>query len=145
MEYKTLTEALLPEVIQKYLEYYNTQEGGCWTCEKARRRIHPLMTLEGSLCLVQYDSQGQMTGFAMGYFKEFDDLRAYYLEEILIFSGCQNQGYGTAFLKELETRARQNGAEHLELLCVADPHHLHFYTKAGYAPSANLAVMGKHF
>ncbi len=88
---------------------------------------------------------GETTGFVMGYYKEFDDLKAYFLEEIVIFTGFQNKGYGTLFLQELEARIRENGAEHVELLSVNDEHHMHFYQKLGFYPAKNLTMMGKHF
>lgn len=86
-----------------------------------------------------------MTGFLMGYYKEFDDLKAYFLEEIVIFEKYQNKGYGSAFLKELETIVKNNGAEHMELISVNDEHHMHFYEKLGFYAASNLAMMGKHF
>jgi len=93
---------------------------------------------------VQY-VDGKMTGFVMGYYKEFDDLKAYFLEEIVIFKEYQNKGYGAGFLEYLEAVVRQNGVEHLELISVNDEHHIHFYKKLGFYAASNLAMMGKHF
>ncbi len=144
MEYIKLTEENLDKVIHKYIEYYNSCEGGCWTYEKAYKRIHQVVSIEGAECMVQYDDS-ELVGFLMGYYKEFDDLKAYFLEEIVIFSNHHNKGYGTALLKELEERARKNGAEHIELISVNDEHHMHFYKKLGFYAASNLAMMGKHF
>lgn len=144
MEYIKLTEENISNVVHNYIEYYNTCEEGCWTYEKAYKRIHQVMTIEDSECMVQYD-EGKMTGFVMGYYKEFDDLKAYFLEEIVIFSGNQNKGYGSAFLTELENIVKSNGAEHVELISVNDEHHMHFYKKQGFYAASNLAMMGKHF
>ena len=144
MQYTKLTEENLDAVVRSYVEYYNTFEDGCWTYEKAYKRIHQVMTIEDAECMVQYDD-GKMTGFVMGYYKEFDDLRAYFLEEIVIFAASQNKGYGTAFLKELEDVTRRNGVEHIELISVNDEHHMHFYKKSGFYAASNLAMMGKHF
>ncbi len=144
MEYVNLTEENIDLVLNNYVDYYNNCEGGCWTYEKAYKRIHQVMTIEGAECLVQYDDE-KMTGFAMGYYKEFDDLKAYFLEEIVIFAEYQNKGYGTAFLNELEVVIRQNGVEHIELISVNDEHHMHFYEKIGYYAASNLKMMGKHF
>lgn len=144
MEYVNLTEENIDLVVNNYVDYYNNFEGGCWTYEKAYKRIHQVMTIEGAECLVQYDDE-KMTGFAMGYYKEFDDLKAYFLEEIVIFAEYQNKGYGTAFLNELEVVIRQNGVEHIELISVNDEHHMHFYEKIGYYAASNLKMMGKHF
>lgn len=98
MEYRKLTEENINEVINAYVDYYNNQEDGCWSYEKAYKRIHQVMTIEGSESMVQY-ADGKMTGFVMGYYKEFDDLRAYYLAEIVIFKEYQNKGYGSMFLE----------------------------------------------
>jgi len=144
MEYVKLTEENIDSVIKAYVDYYNNHEDGCWTYEKAYKRIHQVMTIEGSESMVQY-ADGKMTGFAMGYYKEFDDLRAYFLEEIVIFKEYQNKGYGVAFLEHLEEVVRENGVEHLELISVNDAHHMHFYKKLGFYAASNLAMMGKHF
>jgi len=144
MEYVKLTEENIDSVIKAYVDYYNNHEDGCWTYEKAYKRIHQVMTIEGSESMVQY-ADGKMTGFAMGYYKEFDDLRAYFLEEIVIFKEYQNKGYGAAFLEHLEEVVRENGVEHLELISVNDAHHMHFYKKLGFYAASNLAMMGKHF
>lgn len=144
MEYVKLTEENMEGVVLNYVNYYNTCEGGCWTYEKAYKRIHQVMTIEDSECFVQYDD-GKMSGFVMGYYKEFDDLKAYFLEEIVIFAEYQNKGYGAAFMEELERVVRQNGVEHLELISVNDEHHMYFYKKLGFYAASNLAMMGKHF
>ena len=112
MEYRTLTEENLEEVVKKYVEYYNTCENGCWTYEKAYKRIHQVMTIEDSECMILYEKE-EMIGFLMGYYKEFDDLKAYFLEEIVIFLDYQNKGYGTVLLKKLEEIVKKNGAEHI--------------------------------
>lgn len=144
MEYQKLTEENIEEVVRNYVEYYNNHDNGCWTYEKAYKRIHQVFTIEDAECMVQYEA-GEMTGFVMGYYKVFDDLKAYFLEEIVIFAGHQNKGYGAEFLKELERIVRENGVEHLELISVNDEHHMHFYKKLGFFAAKNLVMMGKHF
>ena len=144
INYVKLTEENINEVVEAYVDYYNNCEDGCWTLEKAYKRIHQVMTIEGSESFVQY-VDGKMTGFVMGYYKEFDDLKAYFLEEIVIFKEYQNKGYGAGFLEYLEAVVRQNGVEHLELISVNDEHHMHFYKKLGFYAASNLAMMGKHF
>jgi len=144
MEYIKLTDENLDKVIENYIDYYNNCENGCWTYEKAYKRIHQVMTMEGAECMVQYDNN-EMVGFLMGYYKEFDDLKAYFLEEIVVFSNQQNKGYGTALLTELEERVKENGTEHIELISVNDEKHSHFYGKLGFYAANNLVMMGKHF
>ena len=144
MDYTKLTEENISAVVNAYVDYYNNCEDGCWTYEKAYKRIHQVMTIEDAECFVQYDN-GKMTGFVMGYYKEFDNLKAYFLEEIVIFAEYQNKGYGAAFMEELERVIRKNGVEHLELISVNDEHHMHFYKKLGLYAASNLVMMGKHF
>ena len=144
MEYIKLTDENIDEVVKNYVDYYNNYEKGCWTYEKAWKRIHQVMTIEGAECFVRYDD-GKMSGFVMGYYKEFDDLMAYFLEEIVVFAEYQNKGYGAALMQELERVVRKNGVEHLELISVNDEHHMHFYKKLGFYAASNLSMMGKHF
>lgn len=144
MEYTIMTGQDVPVIAKAYMEYYNRHENGCWQYEKAYKRIHQIVTIEDSLCLIQRE-QGQITGFEIGFFKEYDDLTAYYLEEIVILAEYQNKGYGTALLQEVEMRAKERGAEHIELVSVNDAHHMQFYSSFGMYAAANLKVMGKHF
>lgn len=145
MKYDKMRETDVDEIARRYMEYYNNHEGGCWNYEKAYKRIHQMVTMEDSLCLIQRDGLGNPTGFAIGYFKEYDDISAYYLEEIVIFAEYQNKGYGTQFLKEIEKYVLASGAEHIELMSVNDEHHMHFYTGFGMYAATNLKVMGKRY
>ena len=144
MEYVKLTEENIDLVVSCYVEYYNTHEGGCWTYDKAYKRIHQVMTIEDAECMVQYD-KGEITGFVMGYYKVFDDLKAYFIEEIVIFAEYQNKGYGAALLKKLEEVVKEKDVELMELISVNDEHHMHFYKKLDFYVASNLVMMGKHF
>lgn len=143
--YSRMTETEVEQIAKLYMDYYNHHEDGCWTYEKAYKRIHQIVTMEDSLCLIQRNDTKDVTGMIIGYFKEYDDLRLYYLEEIVIFAEYQNRGYGKAFLDEIEKRILQNGAAHMELLSVDDEHHNHFYTEFGMCTADNLKIMGKHY
>lgn len=145
MTYSVMTETEVEQIAKLYMDYYNHHENGCWTYEKAYKRIHQMITIEDSLCLIQREDAQNVTGMLLGYFKEYDDLRLYYLEEIVIFAEYQNKGYGKAFLHEIEKRILQNGASHMELLSVNDEHHNHFYTEFGMYAAKNLKIMGKHY
>ncbi|MDO5001557.1 MAG: GNAT family N-acetyltransferase [Eubacteriales bacterium] len=145
MTYTVMREPDVAEIARLYMDYYNGCEGGCWTLGKACRRIRQMVTIEDSLCLIQRGDEGNVTGFVIGYFKEYDDLTAYYLEEIVIFAAYQNKGLGRQFLAEIERRARARGAEHIELTSVNDEHHMRFYKGFGMYEGENLRIMGKHF
>jgi len=115
MNYRLMTEQDLEYVVTKNIEYYNTVEDCCWTYEKAYKRIHQVLAMEDSMCMLQIDDNNTITGYLMGYYKEYDDIRGYFLEEIVIFKGFQGNGYGTDFLKTLEQLIHKNGASIIEL------------------------------
>lgn len=59
---------LADSIARFYMDYYNNHEGGFWQYEKACRRIHQMVTIEDSLCLIQKDDEFNTTGFLIGYF-----------------------------------------------------------------------------
>ena len=57
MNYRLMTEQDLEYVVTKNIEYYNTVEDCCWTYEKAYKRIHQVLAMEDSMCMLQIDDQ----------------------------------------------------------------------------------------
>ena len=47
IEYVKMNDDNMDCVIKKYIEYYNNVENGCWSYEKAYKRIHQVMTIVG--------------------------------------------------------------------------------------------------
>ena len=74
-----MTKADLQFVVEKYIEYYNHDQECSWPYEKAYKRIHQVLTMEDSMCMVQSDDDDNITGYLMGYYKEYDDIRGYFL------------------------------------------------------------------
>lgn len=77
----------------------------------------------------------------MGYIKEYDDLKSYFLEEIVIFKEYQNKGLGTLFINELQKHLLDKEVSMIELMSVNDSKHLNFYEKFSFEKSINLLVM----
>lgn len=73
-------------------------------------------------------------GFAMGCFKQYDDIIGYALEEIVIAYEYQNQGMGGVLLRELERIVKEN-----------DEHHEKYYGKAGYHNAKSFVMKVKWF
>lgn len=144
IKYENMNRVNIYDVVNEYVNYYNNYEGGCWTKDKAYKRIHQIMSMEDSLCYLQYD-ENKLVGFIMSYYKEYDDLKALYIEEIVVFKQYQNKRYGKEMMNHIEKEAIENGIEHIELLSVNDEHHKHFYEGLGYYSASNLSLMGKHF
>ncbi len=96
-------------VLPFYIDYYNNHEASCWTEETARKRICQVLSIEDSYSLILKDDEGTAIGFAMGYFKQYDDIVGYTLEEIIISSENQHKGFGSALLTELENRVKARG------------------------------------
>ena len=132
-------------VVPFYIEYYNSHEDGCWTEETAKRRIRQVLTMEGAYSLIMKDDEGEVCGFVMGYFKQYDDIVGYTLEEILIAHEHQNKGYGSALLAELEARVKEAGASCVELQAVKDEMHERYYGTAGYRDAKNFVLKVKWF
>lgn len=144
MEFREIAPADIASILPIYVSYYNRQEGGCWTEATAGKRIHQVLRIDDSYGLL-LESGGTVIGFAMGYFRQYDDIVSYILDEIVIAEAYQNNGYGTVLLKELERRVHEKGAACVELQAVADAHHEHYYGKAGYHDAVNFVLKVKWF
>lgn len=137
-----MSEKDLDLITSLYVKYYNQNEDGSWTYEKAYRRIRQVLLTPDSYCLIQ-EINGLYTGFLMGFIKEYDDLKSYFLEEIVIFNEYQNKGLGSLFLKELESHLLEMDVSLIELMSVNDEKHRHFYEKFSFAKVSNLMIMSK--
>ena len=84
-----------------------------------------------------------LEAFILGYYKQFDDLLAYFLDEIVIDTKYQNKGYGTSLIKAMEDIVKINGVTLIELSSVNDKAHIHFYKKSGFYIADNFIPMGK--
>ena len=137
-----MSEKDLDLITSLYVKYYNENEDGSWTFEKAYRRIRQVLLTPDSYCLIQ-EINGLYTGFLMGFIKEYDDLKSYFLEEIVIFNEYQNKGLGSLFLKELESHLLEMDVSLIELMSVNDEKHRYFYKKFSFAKVSNLMIMSK--
>lgn len=135
-----MNEKDLDIITSLYVKYYNENEDGIRTFEKAYKRIRQVLLIPDSYCLIQ-EINGVYTGFLMGYIKEYDDLKSYFLEEIVIFKEYQNKGLGTLFINELQKHLLDKEVSMIELMSVNDSKHLNFYEKFSFEKSTNLLVM----
>ena len=131
-------------VLPLYISYYNGQEDGCWNEKTASKRIHQVLSMEDSYGLIVENGNGVM-GFVMGYFKQYDDIIGYTLDEIVIAYEHQNKGIGSMLLRELEQRVKEKGASCVELQAVNDDMHEGYYGKAGYRNAKNFVMKVKWF
>ena len=132
-------------VLPLYIDYYNNHEEGCWTEATAKKRIRQVLTMEDSFSLIMRDDNDVVCGFAMGYFKQYDDIVGYTLEEIVIAHPYQNKGLGSMLLGELEAKVKEAGASCIELQAVKDEMHERFYGKAGFGNAQNFVMKVKWF
>ena len=145
MQIKQMNIEDIDLVLPLYLEYYNKYEGSCWTEETAKKRIRQVLTIEDSFSLIMKDDNDIVCGFAMGYFKQYDDIVGYTLEEIIISYQYQNKGLGSMLLATLETKVKEVGASCVELQSVSDEMHEKYYGKAGYSDAKNFVMKVKWF
>lgn len=144
MQVREMTTADIQAVLPIYISYYNEHEDGCWTEETAGKRIHQVLSMEDAFSLI-LEENDSVLGFAMGYFKQYDDIIGYLLEEIIIAYEYQNKGFGSNLLCELERIVREKGASCVELQAVNDEHHERYYGKAGYRDAKNFVMKVKWF
>lgn len=52
MEIREMRKTDIAYVIPIYLDYYNNCEDGCWTIEKAQRRINQVVCMEDAYSLI---------------------------------------------------------------------------------------------
>lgn len=133
------------DVLQLYIDYYNKHEDGCWTEQTARKRIQQVLSMMDSFSLIMKNEQGGTVGFVMGYFKQYDDIVGYTLEEIIISAEHQHKGFGSILLKEIEKRVKEKGVSCVELQAVNDEMHEKYYGKAGYKNAVNFVMKVKWF
>ena len=145
MQIKVMYTEDIDSVLPLYIDYYNNREGGCWTEETAKKRIRQVLNMDDSYSLLMKDEKGEVCGFAMGYFKQYDDIVGYTLEEIVIAYQHQNKGLGSYLLSELETRVKEAGASCVELQAVKDEMHERYYGKSGYHDAGNFVLKVKWF
>ncbi len=134
----------IPAVLPLYISYYNGQEESCWNENTAGKRIHQVLSMEDSYGLI-IENDNSVLGFVMGYFKQYDDIIGYALDEIFITSEYQNKGIGSMLLRELEQRVKEKGASCVELQAVNDDMHERYYGKAGYKNAKNFVMKVKWF
>lgn len=142
--YREMTLKDVETVLPLYIGYYNVCEDGEWTDETAGKRIRQVLGMDGGWGLL-LEEGGEALGFVMGYFKQYDDLVSFTLEEIVIEKEHQGAGLGTALLAETERRVKTLGAACVELSAVNDGMHVHFYGKAGYRDAKNFVPKVKWF
>lgn len=142
MNYIVMNEKDLDIITSLYVKYYNENEDGIRTFEKAYKRIRQVVLTPDSYCLIQ-EINGLYTGFLMGYIKEYDDLKSYFLEEIVVFKEYQNKGLGSLFIKELESRLLIMDVSMIELMSINDEKHRQFYEKLSFDKASNLMIMSK--
>ena len=144
MEIREMNQNDITAVVPLYIDYYNNQEGGCWNEKTATKRIRQVLNIEDSYALIMIDEE-EIIGFVMGYFKQYDDIVGYTLDEIVIAYEHQKKGLGSMLLHELEKRVKVKGASCVELQAVSDEMHERYYGKAGYHDATNFVMKVKWF
>ena len=140
--FRRMTEEDIEKIVPLYIEYYNNNEDAEWTTETTYKRIHQVWSREDAYCLV-WENKNDIVAFAIGYFEQYDDCFAYDLVEIVVTTQLQNKGYGSRFMKELESCVKNEGAMLIQLQAVNDDLHNHFYGKLGYKDASNLVLKTK--
>jgi aminoglycoside 6'-N-acetyltransferase I len=140
--FKELTLQDLNTLIKKYIIHHNA-EGGSWTYELAEKRLKQIISTTSFYGIGLYN-ESELMGFAIGWFKQFDDIVVFYLEEILVFKEYQNNGLGTKMLQFLENSVKKQGVKKISLSTTYEENHQNFYSRLGYKKSDFLVPMNKN-
>ncbi len=138
---KEITIENLEEMIIKYVDYYNS-DNGKWTAKLARTRLEQILLTPGFFGVGLFNDL-ELVGFAIGWYKQFDDIKLYYLEEVLVFKDYQNKGLGSKLLEVLEEHVRKENAAKICLSTTHKKNHQRFYQRLGYEKSDFLIPMSK--
>jgi ribosomal protein S18 acetylase RimI-like enzyme len=144
MKFVEMTPQDVGKVVPLYVNYYNNVEGAEWTDAQATKRITQILTMLDGYSIMMLDKT-EVVGFAMGFFRQYDDVVGYTLDEIVIKADLQGQGLGTTLLSELERRVKEKGASCVDLQAVFDDMHERYYGKSGYKNAKNFVLKVKWF
>ena len=144
MIFKKLEEKELEPSINMYIDYYNTVEGNKYTYSIVLKKFRQFMNLIDNRCYVLKE-EDKILGVVLGYIKTYDDLKTYYLEEIVIEKNHQNQNLGSHLLSLVEEDIKKDDVKGIELLSINDEHHHRFYLKNGFKDVKNLTPKVKWF
>lgn len=131
MTFREMTTGDIKSVLPFYIDWYNKTDNASWTAETATKRMRRVLTMEDSYSLLAEES-GQIIGFIIGFFEQYDDGIVYRLDEILVKEAFRNKGIGTALIGELAARVREKGAMMIQLEAINDEMHNIFYDKLGF-------------
>ncbi|MDY4724367.1 MAG: GNAT family N-acetyltransferase [Bacilli bacterium] len=144
MIFKILEEKELEPSINMYIDYYNDVEGNKYTYSIVLKKFLQFMNLIDNRCYVLKE-EDKILGVVLSYIKTYDDLKTYYLEEIVIEKGHQNQNLGCYLLSLVEEDIKKDDVKGIELLSINDEHHHRFYEKNGFKDVKNLTPKVKWF
>ena len=144
MIFKRLEEKELEPSINMYIDYYNDVEGNKYTYSIVLKKFRQFMNLIDNRCYVLKE-EDKILGVVLGYIKTYDDLKTYYLEEIVIEKSHQNQNLGSHLLSLVEEDIKKDDVKGIEQLSINDEHHHRFYLKNGFKDVKNLTPKVKWF
>ena len=144
MKIREMTQNDIASVVPLYISHYNSREGSHWNEETATKRIRQVMNIEDSYALIMVNEE-EIIGFVVGYFKQYDDIVGYTLDEIVIAYKYHKKGLGSELLRALEERVKELGASCVELQSVSDEMHERYYGKNGYHDASNFVMKVKWF
>lgn len=126
--FKNLELDDIKDIAPLYMDYFNRFEEAIWTLDNVTKRLRQLINREDQVGIL-YHNQDYIIGFACGQLTQFDDGIVFELNEIFIRAEEQSKGKGSLLLKEIEKKAKDNGAFRIQLITGVDDRHHHFYNE----------------
>ena len=144
MLFKRLEKEDLEASVNMYIDYYNSKEGNEYTYSLASKKFLQFTNLIDNRCYVLKE-EDMILGVVLGYIRTYDDLKSYYLEEIVIEKDHQNLGLGSYLLSLVEEDIKKDDVQGIELISINDEHHHKFYSKNGFKDVKNMIPKVKWF
>jgi GNAT superfamily N-acetyltransferase len=144
IEVKDLTKDMIDECVDLYMDVFSREP---WNdVFESREQVIPYFT--NSLANNYYlgyvaMKDGKIIGLCVGMKKPWLAGLEYYIDEFCVHMDLQGQGIGSYFLKEVETRAKEEGVNGFLLNTSKNYDAFQFYEKNGYSPIGDLVVLGK--
>jgi ribosomal protein S18 acetylase RimI-like enzyme len=141
--YKKISEDMLDEIIELFIETFNSEPwSDNWTTKTASKRLSPMTHTDVFFGLAAYQ-ENKMCGFVMGVFEQYCDEIEFSIKEFAVKNTGRGQGLGSQLFGEFEKELMKMGVKKITLLTLKGNLTEHFYEKNGFQTSNEITFMDK--
>lgn len=143
MDFYPIKQANLNECAVLFASVFNDPPWNeNWNIEAVSQRFDDFYRTPGFYGLMIRDGD-EVIGFALGFVERWDKSKLFYLKEMCVASASQRCGVGTALMKLLAEKLREQGVDKLYLHTARDTSAQVFYEKQDFHVSSRMIMMTK--